>query len=551
MVAFQGRIQDLRFVVFLVGCIIEKTAWTKSLIICGKVMKKIFYYLLVIVLAGGAIVSFWVWERYFKVETPKFLTFTVVKGDIQDVVKVRGEVVPQKDFALEFPLAGTVEKVFVTEGQQVNEGASLLRLETTDFELEIKKLDASLAQGQANMDKLIAGPVREELRVSETKVENTKSSLEDAKRAIADKLDEVYIISDDAIRNKVDQFFNNPRTPNPQIMFLFADSQRENDIEFGRIEMEATLGSWESSLGQLSPTSNFASYSETAQNNLNQVKLFLDKVALAVNTATANASVPQATLDTWRANIAIARANVNTAISGLSASHEKFNIAESNLALAEDELALKRVKARTEDVRIAEAKVEEIKSQIAIIKENIKKSTLYAPVAAKIITIGIEKKELSIPGKTAITLATTEHKISADISELEIGKIREGNGNKVSIRFDAFPASTLIGKVISVDAKEIIKEGDKYYRANVYLEPHDAEVRSGMNADLIIFVSSKENVLKIPELATFEKDGGTFVTVLEDGERKEVKIETGISDGESIEVTEGLVLGQTITVSAD
>lgn len=514
-------------------------------------MKKIFYYLLVVVLAGGAVVSFWVYERYFKTEAPKFLTFQVVKGDIREVVKVRGEVVPQKDFALEFPFSGTVEKVFVRDGQSVNAGDPLIKLETTDFELEIKKLGATLIQSQANLDRLIAGPIREELSVSETKVENAKTSLAEARRNLADKLHEAYTATDDAIRNKVDQFFSNPRTTNPQITFLLADSQLENDIEFERMKMETTIKLWESSFGQLATASNLAPYSETAQNNLDQVKLFLDKTALAVNSAQSNSNVSQTTLDIWRSNISLARVSINTTIASLSSAREKLKTAESNLALAEDELALKRADARTEDVRIAEAKIEETKGQIAIVKEKIKKSTLYAPAVAKIISVGIEKRELSTPGKTAVTLATTGHKIQADISELEIGKIREGDGNNVSIRFDAFPASTLKGKVVSVDAKEIIKEGDKYYRANVYLDPHGAEIRSGMNADLVIFVSSKENVLKIPELAIYKKDGGKFVAVLEGGIQKEVKIETGISDGESVEAVSGLTIGQTIVVSAE
>ncbi|MBI5077972.1 MAG: biotin/lipoyl-binding protein [Candidatus Yonathbacteria bacterium] len=514
-------------------------------------MRKIFYYLLVIVLAGGAVVSFWVWERYFKTEAPRFLTFPVMKGDIQEVVKVRGEVVPQKDFALEFPFSGTVEKVFVVDGQEVKQGDPLLLLETTNALLELKTAEVMLVQGKASLDKLIAGPVKENLRISETNEENARTALLEAGRNLADKLHEAYTASDDAIRNKVDQFFDNPRTANPQVRFLTADSQLKSDIEFERAKMETTLKSWESLIGLSA---------EIAQNNIDQAKSFLDKVALAINSATANSNVSQTMLDTWRSNTALARTNVNTAIAGLSAAREKLKTAESNLALAEDELALKRAKVRTEDVRIAEAKVEEIESQIALIKEKIKKSTLSAPVSARIVVVGVERGEVAKPGQTVITLATTGHKIQADISELEIGKIKEGDlkgqaygasGNEVSIRFDAFPGRTLAGKVVSVDAKEIIKEGDKYYRANIYLDPHGAEIRSGMSADLTILVSSRNNVLKIPELAVRKKEGNTFVTVLEDGKQKEVSIETGISDGESIEIVKGLTQGQTVTVLAD
>ena len=40
--------------------------------------------------------------------------------------------------------------------------------------------------------------------------------------------------------------------------------------------------------------------------------------------------------------------------------------------------------------------------------------------------------------------------------------------------------------------KEIIKEGDKYYRTNIYVDEHGIEIRSGMNADLVIFSSLRK-----------------------------------------------------------
>ena len=212
----------------------------------------------------------------------------------------------------------------------------------------------------------------------------------------------------------------------------------------------------------------------------------------------------------------------------------------------------KKAGTRAEDIEIAKAQIEEIKSQIAIVGEKIRKSTLYAPAPAKVIKIGLEKKEFFRVGQTAISLSTSAHKIQADVSELDIGKVREINGNSVLIQFDAFPKQEFKGRVTSIDPKEIIREGDKYYRINVYLENEEgALIRSGMSVDLKILASFKAGVIKIPELAVYEKGGNQFVKIL-DGERgKEMEIETGISDGEFIEVIKGLQEGQTVVVSVD
>ena len=446
-------------------------------------MKKIYYYLAIIIIAGSALVFFWTYQKYFRVEESNFLLFEVERGDIQEVVKVRGEVVAQKEFDLEFPFSGIVEKIFVKEGQEVERGNSLIKLETTDFWLEIKRLEAILLQRKANLSKLSAGATSEDIKVSVTKVLNAKTALKDAKKNLIDTLRDAYTKSDNAIRNRIDQFFGNPRTSNPRVILPFVDLQLKTDINSGRFFIEKTLVSWESSLDQLTVSNDLVSYIDIAKQNLNQIKSFLDKVAFAVNRELLGVRLSQTTSDTWKTEVFTARTDINTAIENLSAAEEKLRTAESNLSLTKDELALKEVGTRTEDIEIAAAQIQEIKGRIAIEKEKIRKSTLYAPVSSKVIKVWLEEGELFKLGQIssgesdssqtpAISLAAINHKVQADISELEIGKINETNGNAVLIQLDAFPDENFSGEITSIEPKEVTKEGDRYYRVNVHLEPH-------------------------------------------------------------------------------
>ena len=84
-----------------------------------------------------------------------------------------------------------------------------------------------------------------------------------------------------------------------------------------------------------------------------------------------------------------------------------------------------------------------------------------------------------------------------------------------------------------------------------YMEPHNIEIRSGMSADLTIFTSSKKDILKIPEIAVYQRDNKKFVMTLDREKQIEVSVKTGISDGESIEITDGLSAGQVVVVSTD
>ncbi|MBI5306183.1 hypothetical protein HZB04_01160 [Candidatus Wolfebacteria bacterium] len=73
-------------------------------------MKKISYYVIAVIGVGILISSFWVYQKYFKSKSAEFFEFKVERGDIQEIIKARGEVAAIKDVDLEFPFPGTIEK---------------------------------------------------------------------------------------------------------------------------------------------------------------------------------------------------------------------------------------------------------------------------------------------------------------------------------------------------------------------------------------------------------------------------------------------------------
>src|SRR5574337_1299023 len=112
-------------------------------------MKRISLYLLIIVVAGGAFVSYWAYVRYFQKPVAKPLTYQVARGDLKDLLHARGEVAAEREYDLAFNAFGTVAEVPVQEGQVVKQGDLLMRLDTTSLELEMKKLFAVQLQAKA------------------------------------------------------------------------------------------------------------------------------------------------------------------------------------------------------------------------------------------------------------------------------------------------------------------------------------------------------------------------------------------------------------------
>ena len=516
-----------------------------------KIMKKITYYLAAIVVCGVAITSFWLWNKYFRVKSNDTVTASVIRRDIQEMVHERGDVVSQKEFDLEFPFVGNVGKIFVSEGQAIKKGGALIQLETTDLLLEKSRLNAVLLQSQATLQKLQAGVTLEDINVSISQVENAKIALESAKKGLTDAIIDSQIKTDDAIRNKIDPLFTNPRT-DPKLSFQPSDSQLKTDTETSRLLMELKLSDWSSLISSLSTSSDLSSLGEISKDNVLLAQTLASKAALILSNLTPSGALTQTTIDAWRVNVSAGRTAMGLAMTNLTASQEKLDAAKSNVVLAENQLALKQAGTRSEEITIAKAQIDEINDEIAAINEKISKATLKAPADAKVTKVWVEKNELAGPGKVAISLSIPELKIQSDVSELDIGRIREEDAGTVSIEFDSFPGVKYSGKVFSIDSKEIIEEGDKYFRINILFDAGsdtNRQIRAGMSADLVIYGITRTNVLAIPEIAVYKSGNKRYVKVLENGVVKEVEIETGISDDDVIEVTKGLNEGQTVVVS--
>ncbi|HPS21603.1 MAG TPA: HlyD family efflux transporter periplasmic adaptor subunit [Candidatus Paceibacterota bacterium] len=490
-----------------------------------KNMKRISFYISAIVILGAVLVSVWVYQKYFKKDNVGFLYFNVEKGDIQELVKARGEIVSEKNFDLSFPFSGKVSNIFVKEGQTISQNDSLIELETTDFRLELQKLQGQLKQAEAELliKKAEAGNTENILNTvtqqQEALVTSAYSKLL-SEGLEAEPEEENYEVTNPVItgnykgipgtyRFRVDKKY----TSSTEIFLYVFGIEKIDPIEIKKTGPTA-----------LGTKGLYVSFSDDLES-------YVDK-SWTVTIPNTESSVYSVNYNAYQQALAEKVRAIEEAKSNLANQTTGISIADAKILQAESE-------------------IRNYKSQIALIEEKIKKSTLYAPIDAKVTKIFLEKGEQATQDQIVIALGTSGFKIQTDISELEIVKIKETAGNSVIAKLDAFPDTEIKGKVFSIEPKEIIKEGDKYYRVNINIEPNSLEIRSGMSADLSIFVSAKQSVLKIPELAINKKEGKSFVNILEGKEQKEVEIKTGISDGEFIEVAEGLTEGQTVVVSAD
>lgn len=515
---------------------------------------------------------------------PLYETYKVSYGNVSQGIAESGVVKPAKNLKLDFKTQGKVTTVRVRAGDGVAAGQELIVLDQQELRIQVLEAEAALDVAGAMLDKLLAGASREDIRVYETAVANAEVALKNKEQALADVVSDAendlrqarenalvslkngYTKVDDAVRNKVDQFFNNPKSANAQLSFQIGDSQLKISIESGRIEMEDVLNSWKNFLDGLVLSGDIDFAVSLGKQNISRAKSFLDKASLAINNLNSSTELSQATIDAWKAAVSAARTNVDTAWSGLiseeqiiaaakitnqtniNISQTAVDTANAGLKTAQDQLALKKAVPQDADVALAEAQVKQARAVLALNQERLNQTILKSPIDGTVSRIDIEIGETAKAGQPVVFIDSRgKFQIEADIYEEDIPKIRIGNS--ADIELIAFPGKVFKGSVIFIEPAEKIVGGVVYYEVNIGFEEEKEEIKTGMTADVVIKTASRENVLVIPQKMIQKKNGGTSVLVLKNGVTEERNIEIGIKGADDfVEVVSGLRGGEEIAV---
>jgi len=364
--------------------------------------------------------------------------------------------------------------------------------------------------------------------------------VENAKNEILNGVKSAYVDSDDAVRNKVDQFISNPKGSSPQLNFSVGNSALENDIENGRQAIESMLVSWNSSLAGLGSAESALPHAAEAKSNLQIVQNYLDKVALAVNSLQANTALSQTTVDAYKAAVLAGRTNVTSALDSLAASVEKLRTAESKLALKKAGTVKEQVDAQEAEVESAEASVLNLQAQLA-------KTVIRSPIAGVVTKQDAKRGEIAGVGIVLTSvISDSKYQIEANVAEADIAKIKIGDAAQVTL--DAYGNDVVFtAAVTKIDPAETIVDGVPTYKTTLQFNQDDERIRSGMTANTDIAGAIRENVLMIPGRAISGKGTAKTVNLIEGETTREVKIETGLrgSNGD-VEIISGLKEGDRV-----
>lgn len=175
--------------------------------------------------------------------------------------------------------------------------------------------------------------------------------------------------------------------------------------------------------------------------------------------------------------------------------------------------------------------------------------TVTADFDGRVNTVSVEEGDDVVPGDTLMQIADFTHmKVSFRVDEYDIGEVEVGQACTITVTSleRSFDSTVSTIDYISASSGNVA-----YYSATAYVDVDDG-VLPGMQVTVSIPQEEAKDVviLKVDALS-FDVTNQAFVYMKdENGELQQVNVTTGVSNGNYIEITDGLKDGDEVFVEA-
>ena len=260
--------------------------------------------------------------------------------------------------------------------------------------------------------------------------------------------------------------------------------------------------------------------------------------------------------------LASAKANLSSAQSNLSYQQSHFNryqiLFNKGLISAND----------YEQTRLS---YEQAQQQVRTARESVNKAatnlgyaTITSPIDGVVLSKSVEEGQtvaasFNTPELFTIAQDLTNMQVIADIDEADIGEVKEGQ--RVTFTVDAYPDDVFSGVVKQVRQEATTESNVVTYQVVISAPNANLKLKPGLTANVTIFTKEVKNVLSVPSKALKFTPNEKMLTegqsiqdvpalnkvwTLEDGVFKAHKVEVGLTNGITTEITSGLRAGQKV-----
>lgn len=475
-------------------------------------------------------------------------TVPVARGAIVETVVGSGAVAAEQQLELPFQSAGRVSEVLVKEGQVVEAGEVLARLDDRDLQLQVANAEVSLTSAQARLAQSQDGNATpQDMTSAEASVANAEAGV----RAAQAKLDDLRTgPSPESISAAQAQLAQAQAT-----LSQLQDGPSAADETAAKVDLanaEATLQRAQAAYDIVSYLPDISARPEAvelqqATNNYEAAKARHDNLFLPPNAAelaSAQSQVRNAEAQLRAAREGASQADIAQAQAGVEQ-------AQASLTQARASLEKLTAPASPTDVSIQEASVAQAEQALEQAKLSLEYATLRAPFAGVVTAVSIVPGSIVNASGPVITLVDRSM-LHVDLKLSENDVARAELGQPVTLTIDALSDWSSAGEVTYIAPVAETTNDVVTYKVQVRFDEEE-RVRVGMTANLSILTNQAEGILLVPNSALLPKGTGRVVVIPNgDGTTREVEVETGLTDGSYTQIVSGVEEGtQILAVPTD
>jgi len=538
--------------------------------------------------------GYWGYGKIFNSDgVIRYATAKVQNGTLIVSITGSGQVSAFNQVDIKPKASGEITVVYAKSGQEVDAGAVLAAIDSSDAERAVRDAETSLETAKLELDKILE-PLDE---LTLLQAENSLVQAQESKQKAEDNLKKAY---EDGFNTVANAFLNLPAVMTGLYDMLFSSDSglgggNQWNIDFyanavknydekamqykadTSDKYQTARAAYDKNFDNYKLTSRFSERTvieslisetyDTAKRIAEAVKSANNLIQFYQDKFTERGLKPQALSNTHLASLNSYTGTTNSYLSSLLSAERsiqdyKESIVSAERSIEEKTLSLAKIKEGPDDLDIRAKKItiRQKEDAFTTAKQALANHYVRAPFAGVIAKVNGKKGDTASAGTAVATLVTKQKIAEVSLNEIDVAKIK--TGQKATLTFDAVPDLTLTGQVAEVDAVGTVSQGVVTYTVKIGFDTQDDRVKTAMSVSAAIITEAKPNVLLVPNSAVKSQGGLSYVEVPDESDAvlaatdpngavfrnslRRQPVEIGTTSDEFTEIVNGLKEGDVI-----
>jgi HlyD family secretion protein len=435
-------------------------------------------------------------------------TTQVQSGELSRTISATGTISPVQEVTLSFQSQAVVTEILVAEGQRVQAGDVIARIQSRSYDERLADAEYQLATAQIAYDDLVGAPRDVDIAAAEAAVRSAQLALGPG----------TPMTGPDSVAAQIEAMeYELALNTNWQTQMRNEDFDPGLDAAWLRlIRLEEGTDEWEDARQDY--------YAAEARETLN-----LGDVA------------------STQRGVDVARAEYDAELSRIETTAGSSN-AYAQLTQAEIDLANLMGAPDTVDLAYAEIDLALAQLNLEYVQELGQQAVLIAPFDGVITELNLTQG--IIPPRDAVVITNDSgYEMVVPVDELDIAQVDIAEA--VRIELDALPGTALVGTVDHVALISSFQGDVVTYDVRIALETTDEPIRTGMSGRVWITTESLVDALYVPSqfVRLVESlDSNVVIVETEDGTLELRRVTVGVTNSANTQILTGVDAGETVVL---